>query len=146
MALRQVSEEPALADAARRMLHLLDEALDEAEQSGMRRIARTIPHELGQPLAEVRGYAELLVERDFTEEQLRDLLGRIARAATRLGELVHAIGAIAEEPVKPETTSLAGHDLVDVPLHHASALAKGAAAELRRSALTRLDIPPPRSA
>ena len=95
------------------LVALLDQALAEAESTGVRRLARTIPHELGQPLTEVRGYAELLAHRRFPPAEQAELMRRIAGAATRLGTLMHAVGRLAEgEGSPPERREFAGYELV----------------------------------
>lgn len=136
--LRQAGSEPDLAEASARLLHLLEQALEDAHDAGSRSVARAIPHELGQPLAEVRGYAELLLERDFSEEQTRDLLSRIAGAAIRLGELAHGLGALAESDAPARVRRLPGHEPVQVPGSAASGTG-AALLELQRSALRRLE-------
>lgn len=68
---------------------------------GIRVAARTVPHELAQPLSEVRGYAELLLEDSFSEEQQRECLELIVAAAVRAGDLLHAIGRLARPGQPP---------------------------------------------
>jgi signal transduction histidine kinase len=95
------------------LVALLDQALAEAESDGVRRLARTIPHELGQPLTEVRGYAELLAHRRFPPAEQIELMRRIADAANRLGTLMHAVGRLAvSDGSSPERLDFAGYELV----------------------------------
>jgi signal transduction histidine kinase len=102
--------EPALAQ---RLEPLLDAALQEAERRGIRLAARTVPHELAQPLSEVRGYAELLLEESFSEEQQREFLELIVAAAVRAGELMHAIGRLGRpDQPPPRRRSMGGEDLL----------------------------------
>jgi signal transduction histidine kinase len=72
-----------------------------------------VPHELAQPLSEVRGYAELMLEESFSEEQQRDFLEIIAAAAVRAGDLMHAIGRLARpDQPPPPRHHVAGEDLL----------------------------------
>ena len=83
------------ASLAEQLLRLLDQALAETELHARREVARRLPHELGQPLSELLGYAELLAEHDYAPDEQSDLVRRIAAAADRLGKLVHALAAQA---------------------------------------------------
>jgi PAS domain S-box-containing protein len=51
-------------------------------------IVSTVSHELRTPLTMIQGFAELLLARDFPDEQRREALGEIKRSAERLGRLV----------------------------------------------------------
>ncbi len=134
-ALRAAAADPALAPGAGRLLALLDSAIAEAEASGVRSLARSIPHELGQPLAEVRGYAELLSDFDYPAEERAELLKRVEHAADRLSELLHAVGRLADpaRPI-PAPRSVAGMNLIPVEV----AALPAAVQELRRSAAAHL--------
>jgi signal transduction histidine kinase len=110
--LARASADPEIGPAEQ-LVALLDQALADAESDGVRRLARTIPHELGQPLTEVRGYAELLAHRRFPPSEQIELMQRIAAAATRLGTLMHAVGRLAEsDGSPPERRDFAGYELV----------------------------------
>jgi signal transduction histidine kinase len=127
----------ALAELER----LLDAALEQAELNGIRVAARTVPHELAQPLAEVRGYAELLVEGGYTPEQEREFLERIAAAAARVGSLTHAIGRLGRpDQPPPQRRRMGGEELLQLPPEAAQPveLSESPSAELRRSVLRRL--------
>jgi signal transduction histidine kinase len=102
--------EPALAEL---LEHLLDAALEQAEARGIRMTARTVPHELAQPLSEVRGYAELMLDDSCTEEQQRDCLELIVAAAVRAGDLMHAIGRLGRpDQPPPRRRRMGGEDLL----------------------------------
>lgn len=102
--------EPGLAQ---RLEVLLDAALEQAELRGIRIAARTVPHELAQPLSEVRGYAELMLEVGFSEAQQREFLELIVAAAVRAGDLMHAIGRLARpDQPPPRRRRMAGEDLL----------------------------------
>lgn len=74
--------------------------------------ARTVPHELAQPLSEVRGYAELLLD-DSCSEQQRDYLELIVAAAVRAGDLLHAIGRLGRpDQPPPRRRRMGGEDLL----------------------------------
>ena len=76
-------------------------------------MARTVPHELAQPLAQVRGYAELMLEDSFTGEQQRECLELIAAAAVRAGDLIQAIGRLGRpDQPPPRRRRIAGEDLL----------------------------------
>ena len=100
-----------------------------------------MPHELAQPLTEVRGYTELLLDGGYSEEQTRDFLQRIAAAAARAGNLAHAIGRLgrADQP-PPQRRKSGGEDLLILPAEAAESpdVAESAAAEARRPRLRRL--------
>lgn len=139
-ALREAGDDPRLRAAVERSLSLLEQALRDARQDGLRVLARTIPHELAQPLAEIRGYAELLIEREFEPDEHREILGRIARAATRLGELIHAFGSIADTGT-PRPRQPGAEELLELTAPEASTAA-AILDELRQSAARRLASPP----
>src|SRR5919202_6535410 len=88
-------ENSRIATSLDQLLRLLDEALAETELHARREVARRIPHELGEPLSELLGYAELLADHDYPPEEQSQVVARIARAAERLGRLVHALAAEA---------------------------------------------------
>jgi signal transduction histidine kinase len=129
--------EPALAQLLER---LLDAALEQAELRGIRIAARTVPHELAQPLTEVRGYAELLAEGGYSEDETRDFLQRIAAAAARAGNLAHAIARLgrADQPA-PQRRTIGGEDVLLLPTDPADPpdLAQSPTAELHRFRLRR---------
>ena len=140
--LRQAAAGPELNAALAHVERLLDAALEQAELRGIRLAARTVPHELAQPLAEVRGYAELLVEGGYSEEQTREFLERIAAASERAGNLTHAIGRLGRtDQPPPQRRTMGGEDLLVVPTEPPAPppqVGESAAAELRRSLLRRL--------
>jgi signal transduction histidine kinase len=139
--LRQAAGGRDLSPVLFQLERLLDAALDQAELRGIRLVARTVPHELAQPLAEVRGYAELLTEDDYPEEQAREFLELIAAAATRAGNLAHTIGRLGrpDEP-PPQRRSMGGEELLALPSDAAEPadLPETATAEHRRSRLRRI--------
>jgi PAS domain S-box-containing protein len=49
----------------------------------------TVSHELRTPLASLRGFAELMLERDFPEPRRREFLEIIKRESTRLASLIN---------------------------------------------------------
>ena len=121
---------------------LLDAALQNAELNGIRMAARTVPHELAQPLAEIRGYAELLTEGGYPPEQAREFLERIAAAASRAGNLTHAIGRLGRpDQPPPERRRMGGQDLLLLPPEPSEPVevSEPPSAELRRSARRRLE-------
>ena len=111
--LRQTAAGAELEPAqAQRLEQLLDAALEQAELRGIRLVVRTVTHELAQPLSEVRGYAELMLEDSFSEEQQRDCLDLIA-AAARAGDLIHAISRLGRlDQPPPRRRRMAGEDLL----------------------------------
>jgi signal transduction histidine kinase len=140
--LRQAAAEVQLEGALEQLEQLLDAALQHAELDGIRMLARTVPHELAQPLAEVRGYAELLAEGGYTPDQQREFLERIAAAATRAGGLTHAIGRLgrSDQP-PPQRRRMGGQDLLLLPPEDDGPveITETAVGELRRALLRRLD-------
>jgi signal transduction histidine kinase len=108
--LRQTAAWAELEPGLAQRLELL---LEEAELRGIRIAARTVPHELAQPLSEVRGYAELMLEVGFSEAQQREFLELIVAAAVRAGDLMHAIGRLARpDQPPPRRRRMAGEDLL----------------------------------
>lgn len=49
----------------------------------------TVSHELRTPLASLRGFTELMLSRDFSEEKRREFLGIIHRESKRLANLIN---------------------------------------------------------
>lgn len=96
LAFREAALSPEARAGAERLQALLDAALVEAESAGARRLARSVQHNAGQQLSIVRGYAELLAERPYEAAERDELLRRIADAAARLGDLIHAVAQVAE--------------------------------------------------
>jgi signal transduction histidine kinase len=146
--LRQAAAGTDLTSALFQLERLLDAALEQAELHGIRLVARTVPHELAQPLAEVRGYAELLTDGAYPEEQAREFLERIAVAAVRAGNLTHAIGRLGRpDQPPPQRRTMGGEELLSLPSDAAQPrdLPETATAELRRSLLRRLSPEQPAS-
>ncbi len=113
--LSRAAADPSIGPEIQRLIDLLDRALAEAETAGVRYLARSIPHELAQPLSEIRGYAELLAHHDYPPDQRSTLLDRVSSAASRLGEMVHAVGSIADpDRPAPQRRKVAGHLLVEI--------------------------------
>ncbi len=132
---RTAAADPEIGPAARRLEDLLDRVIAEAETAGVRYLARSIPHELGQPLAEVRGYAELVAEHDYSPQERAELLQRVVDAATRLGQMIHAMGRIADPAVPaPERQSIGGVQLMKIDLGAEERAATSAIEELRQAA------------
>jgi signal transduction histidine kinase len=113
--LRQAAPGTELNPARLELERALDTALEQAELRGMRLVARTVPHELAQPLSEARGYAELLLEGGYSEEESREFLERIAGAAERAGNLIHAFGRLGLPDQPPQRRRMGGEDLLVLP-------------------------------
>lgn len=114
----------ALAFLAERVSSPTDEQLDLAQRyaqhaavalAGVRRrerevralrvevlaeLARSIPHELNQPLAIIAGYAELIAENLVRGRQLREACREIVTAANALAELVQRLERITSYATK----------------------------------------------
>src|SRR4051812_43338726 len=52
-------------------------------------LVATVSHELRTPLASLRGFSELMLKRDFSEEKRREFLGIIQKETVRLTELIN---------------------------------------------------------
>jgi signal transduction histidine kinase len=133
--------DPEVAPTAEYVSRLSDEAQVEAEIRGIRALARTLPHELGQPLSELLGYAELLRAGGYSPSEQDEILLQIERSAARLGQIVHALARLADDRLgKPRRYERGGRELVDLELPAAGAPppAPGHLGELRESAAERL--------
>ena len=75
-----------------RIILYLRDVTHEVEVNRMKsEFLSTAAHELRTPLASVRGYAELLLHRQFPEPVQAEMLGTIARQAVRLSDLVNEL-------------------------------------------------------
>jgi PAS domain S-box-containing protein len=52
-------------------------------------LVATVSHELRTPLASLRGFSELMLKREFSEEKRREFLGIIQKETIRLSELIN---------------------------------------------------------
>lgn len=121
LAFREAALSPEARAGAERLQALLDAALLEAESAGARRLARSVQHNAGQQLSIVRGYAELLAERPYEAAERDELLRRVADAAARLGDLIHAVAQVAEHfDGASEVQVLGGEELMQLPGFHPS--------------------------
>jgi GAF domain-containing protein len=68
-----------------------EQELARARQEVLIELARSIPHELAQPLAVVSGYAELIAEGLLEGERERDACREIVAASKDLADLVHRL-------------------------------------------------------
>ncbi len=87
---------PELGASVQPLIDMFEEAIREAQIAGMRRVAYQVPHQLGGPLSEVRGYAELLLDADYTVDERRDMIARIHDASIRAAMVLQAVTRIAE--------------------------------------------------
>jgi GAF domain-containing protein len=71
-----------------------------ARTAALADLARSIPHELGQPLAIIAGYAELIAEGRLQGEALRDACRELVAAANNLGDLVQRLERITSYATK----------------------------------------------
>lgn len=121
LAFREAALSPDARAGAERLQALLDAALLEAEWAGARRLARSVQHNAGQQLSIVRGYAELLAERSYEAAERDELLRRIADAAKRLGDLIHAVAQVADHfEGASDVQVLGGEELMLLPGFHAA--------------------------
>ena len=141
-----LSEDPDVAETAEYVRWLASKAQVEAEIKGIRALARTLPHEFGQPLTELLGYAELLRTGHYSPAEQDELLRYIERAATRLGQIMHAVARLADERLgEPRRYERGGRELIDLqlptPAAEPDAVPSPSIAELRASAAERLSQP-----
>jgi DNA-binding response OmpR family regulator len=57
-------------------------------------VARTVPHRINQPLAEILGYAELIETRELPESLLREYVQRIAAASRTIAAITHRFASM----------------------------------------------------
>lgn len=73
--------------------HYIGVLSDISERKEMERLkdelVSTVSHELRTPLTSLRGFAELMLKRDFPSEKQREFLGIIHRESLRLTELIN---------------------------------------------------------
>lgn len=70
-----------------------------------------VSHELRTPLTAIKGYAETILDRDLTQEQLADFLAIIDREAGRLARLVDSLLDLSR--IEGEKTAI-GKELLDL--------------------------------
>ncbi len=82
-----------IRDRAERLTHFIGVQSDVSSQKEAERLKNelvsTVSHELRTPLTSLRGFAELMLERDFTPDKRRKFLGIIHKEATRLSNLIN---------------------------------------------------------
>lgn len=71
-----------------------------ARSEAVSELARSIPHELGQPLAIVSGYAELIAEGLLSGEQLKEACEEIVRGCSELAALTQRLGRLSRYETK----------------------------------------------
>ncbi len=110
----ETTEVGRLGVALNGMLTQIESAFDArtASEARMRRFVADASHELRTPLATIRGYGELFRMGALTEdEQLRDTMRRIEGSATRMGNLVEDLLALARmdegRPMRSDHVDLA---------------------------------------
>lgn len=81
-----------IRDRGGRLTHFIGVQSDISGQKEAERLKNelvsTVSHELRTPLTSLRGFAELMLERDFTPEKRRKFLEIIHKEATRLSNLI----------------------------------------------------------
>ncbi|MEZ5353067.1 MAG: PAS domain S-box protein [Bryobacteraceae bacterium] len=80
-------------DAAGQLTHFVGIVSDVSRQKETERLKNelvaTVSHELRTPLTSLRGFAELMLERDYPPEKQKKFLGIINKEATRLTNLIN---------------------------------------------------------
>ncbi len=105
----------AWARSARRTAELEQEASRKQRLVALGTMSSVMAHELRNPLASLKGHAQLLVE-DLDEGKLRKKAERVVAEARRIEELTTSLlDFVRDGPVERET--LAVSDLVDRSLH-----------------------------
>ena len=94
--LAHLSDDPEAGLLARQLSSVYEQALTEAEQAGRRRLIHDLAHQLGGPLSEVLGYAELPIDGQVAHGEWRVMLERIIDASTRAMAILHTITARAD--------------------------------------------------
>ncbi len=83
----------ALVDERGRLISVLSLVQDVTERKALERLkdelVSTVSHELRTPLASLRGFAELMLTRDFSLEQQREFLTIILNESNRLADLIN---------------------------------------------------------
>ncbi len=83
----------ALVDDRGRLISVLSLVQDVTERKALERLkdelVSTVSHELRTPLASLRGFAELMLTRDFSLEQQREFLTIILNESKRLADLIN---------------------------------------------------------
>ena len=69
----------------------VERAASAARLEALRVIARSLPHELHQPLSCIMGYAALMAEEELPVDDMRGYAREIVQAAERLAELVRQL-------------------------------------------------------
>jgi nitrogen-specific signal transduction histidine kinase len=87
------------------------QAADTARIEALQVIARTLPHELHQPLSCLMGYAALLADDSLSAAEVRDYAREIVDATERLAALIRRIEAAHTYATKEYGT---GNVLLDV--------------------------------
>lgn len=111
-----------------------EELIRQERISTVGRLASSIVHDLRNPLAAIYGGAEMLVDADLPQPQVKRLAGNIYRASRRIQELLQDLLEVGRgKPLTPEWCNLR-----EVASAGCEALA--AAAETQRVSVT-LDVP-----
>ncbi|MEW5948769.1 MAG: ATP-binding protein [Thermodesulfobacteriota bacterium] len=78
----------SLENANRELRKVQEEVIRSEKLASVGRLAAGVAHEIGNPLAAIIGYVELLLQRAVSEEEERDFLGRIASELQRINGII----------------------------------------------------------
>jgi GAF domain-containing protein len=91
--------------------HRQERATSAARTETLIELARSVPHELGQPLAIISGYAELIAAGYLKDERLAEACAEIVEASHRLADLVQRLERITSYARKDFG---AGRSMIDI--------------------------------
>ncbi|MFZ5994768.1 MAG: ATP-binding protein [Thermodesulfobacteriota bacterium] len=78
----------SLENANRELRKVQEEVIRSEKLASVGRLAAGVAHEIGNPLAAIIGYVELLLQRAVSEEEERDFLTRIASELQRINGII----------------------------------------------------------
>ncbi len=112
-------------DQANRQLHETQDSLIRSEKlASVGQLAAGVAHEVGNPLAAIGGYMELLEEGDLDEETTRDIIERSGREVERIRATIQDLLDFSREESAPETTRVQLADCIDDAMSLVSAQPK----------------------
>ena len=130
---RELTLKVEALEAANAELATTQESLLRSEKlASVGQLAAGVAHEVGNPLAAVYGYAELLAEGDLEEDMTVEIGGRIARQVERMQAIIRELLDFSrddsEEPLRPVDL----HDCVREAISLAGATSRVKRVEIRQ--------------
>ncbi|MFP4597486.1 MAG: sensor histidine kinase [Persicimonas sp.] len=120
-------------DQANRQLRQTQDSLIRSEKlASVGQLAAGVAHEVGNPLAAIGGYMELLEEGDLDEETTRDIIERSGREVERIRTTIRDLLDYSREESAPDSQTVALGVCIDEAINLVSAQPKARRVSIER--------------